>query len=74
MKTEKRKIVVNKCKQDCPFFKKKMNIMYCDHPDFWGRHIFIKTIINNISKNYIPIKCPLKKGDVKQVAIITLKK
>jgi hypothetical protein len=74
MKKNKRRIIVNKCKSDCPFFKKRMNLMYCDHPDLRDKHIFIKSIINNIDKNYIPIRCPLRNGDVKEILTIGLNK
>ena len=67
------KIEVTKCKE-CPFFKKDVNLMYCDHPYFWGRPRHVKMIINNINKESIPLKCPLRNGDIKQIATIGLKK
>ena len=69
MELKKEKFVINveTCSKDCPFFTKMdeypMHI-YCNHPKFNGKSKFFKLIINNIDKNFIPVKCPLKENEV----------
>jgi hypothetical protein len=67
--------VVEQCFHACYFFHTSGHIMQCNHPDFeemeWEKKLIIT---QDNSRDRVPDKCPLKKGQTEVVLRIKLKK